>query len=74
MRHKYPDKAREIVTGAFEAVSTGCFATIESTAEGPGGYFFDYCQTAEKALLQVPLSALDWKFSSSPVEESAVRN
>ena len=41
---KYPDKAREIVTGAFEAVSTGCFATIESTAEGRAGYFFDYCQ------------------------------
>ncbi len=60
---KYPDKAREIVTGAFEAVSTGCFATIESTAEGRAGYFFDYCQTAEKALLQgKPLSALDWKF------------
>ncbi len=60
---KYPDKAREIVTGAFEAVSTGCFATIESTAEGRAGYFFDYCQTAEKALLQgKSLSALDWKF------------
>ncbi len=60
---KYPDKAREIVTGAFEAVSIGCFATIESTAEGRAGYFFDYCQTAEKALLQgKPLSALDWKF------------
>ncbi len=60
---KYPDKAREIVTGAFEAVSTGCFATIESTAEGRAGYFFDYCQAAEKALLQgKPLSALDWKF------------
>ncbi|MBJ6559480.1 terminase [Enterobacter hormaechei] len=60
---KYPDKAREIVTGAFEAVSTGCFATIESTAEGRAGYFFDYCQTAEKALLQgKPLSPLDWKF------------
>lgn len=60
---KYPDKAREIVTGAFEAVSTGCFATIESTAEGRAGYFFDYCQTAEKAQLQgKPLSPLDWKF------------
>ncbi|MFO5801273.1 terminase, partial [Klebsiella pneumoniae] len=26
---KYPDKAREIVTGAFEAVSTGCFASMQ---------------------------------------------
>jgi len=60
---KYPDKAREIVTGAFEAVSTDCFTTIESTAEGRAGYFFDYCQTAQKAALScAALSALDWKF------------
>ncbi|WP_163836863.1 terminase [Spartinivicinus ruber] len=60
---KYPDKAREIVTGAFEAVSANCVITIESTAEGRQGYFFEYCQTAEKqALSRVNLSALDWKF------------
>ncbi|WP_392559779.1 terminase [Orbus mooreae] len=60
---KFPDKAREIVTGAFEAVSTDCFTTIESTAEGRAGYFFDYCNEAEKALIQnKPLSPLDWKF------------
>ncbi|HEO9694366.1 TPA: terminase, partial [Morganella morganii subsp. morganii] len=58
-----PEKAREIVTGAFEAVSTECFTTIESTAEGRAGYFFDYCQLAEKALMQgKTLSPLDWKF------------
>lgn len=60
---KFPDKAREIVTGAFEAVSSDCFTTIESTAEGRAGYFFDYCQSAEKAQLQgKSLSSLDWKF------------
>ncbi|EOE6861917.1 terminase [Cronobacter dublinensis] len=60
---KYPDKAREIVTGAFEAVSADCFTTIESTAEGRAGYFFDYCQLAEKAALSgAPLSQLSWKF------------
>lgn len=60
---KYPDKAKEIVTGAFEAVAIGCFITIESTAEGKSGYFYDYCTTAEKAFLQGKLlSALDWKF------------
>ncbi|MGC0826657.1 terminase [Pantoea agglomerans] len=60
---KFPDKAREIVTGAFEAVSSDCFTTIESTAEGRASYFFDYCQTAEKAQLQgKTLSNLDWKF------------
>ncbi|HHQ6610864.1 terminase [Morganella morganii] len=60
---RQPEKAREIVTGAFEAVSTECFTTIESTAEGRAGYFFDYCQLAEKALMQGKLlSPLDWKF------------
>lgn len=60
---KFPDKAKEIVTGAFEAVATGCFITIESTAEGKSGYFYDYCNTAEKAHIQgKPLSSLDWKF------------
>lgn len=60
---KYPDKAKEIVTGAFEAVPIGGKITLESTAEGRAGYFFEYCQTAEKALLQdKTLSNLDWKF------------
>jgi hypothetical protein len=60
---KFPDKAKEIVTGAFEAVATGCFITIESTAEGKSGYFYDYCNTAEKAHIQGKLlSSLDWKF------------
>ncbi|MCC8375790.1 terminase [Photorhabdus sp. HUG-39] len=60
---KYPEKAREIVTGAFEAVSSDCFTTIESTAEGRAGYFYDYCQSAEKAQIQnKPRSQLDWKF------------
>ncbi|HGJ5872861.1 terminase [Arsenophonus apicola] len=64
---KYPDKAREIVTGAFEAVSSDCFVTIESTGEGRSGYFYDYCQSAEKAQFQVKkLSQLDWKFFFFP--------
>lgn len=60
---KYPEKAKEIVTGAFEAVPLGGKITLESTAEGRAGYFYDYCQDAEKALLQgKELSNLDWKF------------
>ncbi|MDQ0124690.1 hypothetical protein J2W17_003644 [Pseudomonas lini] len=60
---KFPHKAREIVTGAFEAVATDCFVTIESTAEGRAGYFFDYSQTAEKqASSGAPIGPLDWKF------------
>ncbi|EKN5913093.1 TPA: terminase [Yersinia enterocolitica] len=60
---KYPEKAKEIVTGAFEAVPLGGKITLESTAEGRAGYFYDYCQDAEKAQLQgKELSNLDWKF------------
>ncbi|UJD93716.1 terminase [Lelliottia amnigena] len=60
---KWPEKAKEIVTGAFEAVPLGGVITLESTAEGRAGYFYDYCQDAEKSLLQgKELSNLDWKF------------
>jgi hypothetical protein len=45
---KYPDKAKEIVTGAFESVGIGNRITIESTAEGREGYFYEYCDTAKK--------------------------
>ena len=45
---KYPEKAKEIVTGAFNSVGKNGSKTIESTAEGKSGYFYDYCQTAEK--------------------------
>lgn len=45
---RYPDKAREIVTGAFNTVHTGNYIFVESTAEGREGYFHDYCDEAEK--------------------------
>lgn len=45
---KYPDKAEEIVTGAFEAVAIDGEITIESTAEGRDGRFYDTCQDAKK--------------------------
>ena len=56
---KYPDKAGEIVTGAFEAVGLDGDITIESTAEGREGYFYDYCASARK---QKQPSQLDFKF------------
>ena len=48
---RYPEKAREIVTGAFEAVHTqtkDAMMFVESTAEGRSGYFYDFCQAAQK--------------------------
>lgn len=43
---KYPDKAREVVTGSFNAVPPNGLIFIESTAEGQEGYFYDYCMEA----------------------------
>ncbi len=60
---KHPHKAREIVTGAFEAVPLGGKITLESTAEGRSGYFYQYCQEAEKLHIQgKKINALEWKF------------
>lgn len=43
---KSPDRAREVVTGAFPAVAVGNMVFVESTAEGQEGYFHDYCMKA----------------------------
>lgn len=61
---KYPDKAKEIVTGAFEAVpADGGIVTLESTAEGKEGYFYEYSETARKnQLMKKKLSVLDFNF------------
>ncbi len=38
---KYPEKAKELKTGAFQAVGKKNKITVESTAEGQSGLFFD---------------------------------
>ena len=42
---QYPKKAREIVTGSFPAVGKNP-KTIESTAEGQEGFFYEYAERA----------------------------
>lgn len=44
----YPEKAREIVTGSFNAMPADALTFVESTAEGQEGYFYDYCMDALK--------------------------
>lgn len=64
---KYPEKAREIVTGALNTIEAGQMAFIESTAEGQEGRFYELCQTAEaKQRKDEPLTNLDWKFLFYP--------
>lgn len=55
----YPKKAREIVTGAFPAVGKNA-KTIESTAEGQEGYFFQFCQEAQRGDGQFKFHFFPW--------------
>ena len=41
MSSKYPLRAEEVITGAIPAITPGGMATIESTAEGVGGHFYE---------------------------------
>jgi hypothetical protein len=64
---KYPERAREIITGALNTLEAGQMAWIESTAEGQEGRFYEMCQEAEsKQRLGSKLSVLDWKFHFYP--------
>ena len=64
---KYPDKAREIRTGAFEAVGKGQMIFVESTAEGAEGMFYDMCEDSRKMKeAGKKLGSLDWKFHFFP--------
>lgn len=59
---KYPEKAKELKTGAFQAVSVNNRITIESTAEGRSGLFYEMWQKAErKQLLNSELTDLDFQ-------------
>jgi hypothetical protein len=63
----YPDKAREIVTGALNTVEAGQFVVIESTAEGQEGAFYDLAQKARmRALSGAALTSLDYRFHVFP--------
>lgn len=64
---QYPEKAREIVTGALNAVETGQFVAIESTAEGQEGRFYEMVQDARrKQAAGAELTDLDYKFHFYP--------
>lgn len=64
---QYPEKAREIVTGALAAVHGDQFVVIESTAEGQEGRFYQMVQEA-RALeaAGTELTQLDYKFHFFP--------
>jgi hypothetical protein len=64
---KAPDRAEEVKTGAFNTVHVGQQITVESTAEGRAGGFYDMVKLArDLATRGIPLTALDFKFHFYP--------
>lgn len=62
---KRADKAKEIKTGALEAVAMDQQITIESTAEGNEWDFFEKCEEYSK-MVGRPITPLDYKFFFFP--------
>lgn len=64
---KFPEKAREVKSGAFNTIAPGQQITVESTAEGQTGDFHDMTATAQnRARKGDSLTAMDWKFHFAP--------
>jgi len=58
---KYPEKAKELKTGAFQAVSVNNKITIESTAEGKSGLFYEMWTKATSRAPTRELTPLDFQ-------------
>jgi hypothetical protein len=64
---QFPDKAREVRSGALNTVDKNGFVFIESTAEGQDGHFFELCQAARtRRNAGAALTSMDFKFHFSP--------
>lgn len=60
---KFPEKAREVRSGALNTVHMGQKIRLESTAEGHSGHFFEMCKIAQDhAHMGVDLTPLDFRF------------
>ena len=64
---RYPQKAKEVLTGSIPAVSPNGIVIIESTAEGDEGAFFDMSETSRnKKESGAELSKKDYAFHFYP--------
>lgn len=67
MAFKYPEKAKEVLSGSLNAVHKGQVVAIEATAKGQSGLFYDMCKTAiNQGLKNENLSQMDYKFFFFP--------
>lgn len=65
--NKYPEKAREIQTGALNTVAPTSEVDIESTAEGNSWYFYEMCMRSMELEEQwKELTDMDYKFHFYP--------
>lgn len=59
---KYPDKAKEVMTGSIPAVPLNGVLVIESTAEGQEGEFYELVQRAQELLaIKAKLTNRDYR-------------
>lgn len=64
---KYPEKAREVRSGALNTLDKNGIVFVESTAEGQDGHFFELCQAARtRRNAGDALTPMDFKFHFSP--------
>lgn len=64
---KRPDRANDLVSGAFPTIHSDALVVIESNAEGREGLFYDFCDKAMKLQKQkAELTQKDWKFFFFP--------
>ena len=69
---KYPDRAQEIISGAFESVPIDGCIVVESTAEGAADPFYDMVDLALKRQAEgAPETPLDWRLHFYPWFDSA---
>ena len=64
---KFPEKAREVITGSLNTLSAGQYCFVESTAEGRDGAFYDMvCRSRALKESGTKLTPLDFKFFFFP--------
>jgi hypothetical protein len=68
---KFPEKAREVKTGALNTVQAGQMIFVESTAEGQEGHFHELCEISRSMQDRgEKLGPLDFKFHFFPWHEA----
>jgi hypothetical protein len=64
---RYPERAREVITGSLNTLAPGSVCFIESTAEGAEGAFYEMCALAQtKRRMGKKLSGMESKFFFLP--------